>query len=128
MYERPQFPDPDFTPDPASITRHRGAFYNPWINIPVALLLTFGSGALTLYLAHLRAAIISSPPYPDQSLDSAGALIGIIAMGLATIGLVGASIYAIIWWSLKRKRHSRRATDQPPPPPGSRPTGTPWNR
>lgn len=103
-----RFPDPDFAPDPKKITRHRGALYNPWLNITVAALLTAACTVGALWAVGAHNAVKAGAPYPDQALDATGILIGAIALGIAAVGLAGATVFACVWWA-RRIRLEREA-------------------
>lgn len=98
--------DPEFRPDPGKITYRGGVLFNPWVNIPLTILLTIGAGVLTAYMAVLLAETRQAPPYPDQGLDVVGVTVGLVFVGLATLALCGASVYVIVWWR-RRIREAR---------------------
>ena len=78
----PQFDD-EFRPDPKKITVRGGVFFNPWVNISACVVTTIGLGWLTLWLLSLYFEVTESAPYPDQSLDAVGTMIGVVFLGLA---------------------------------------------
>lgn len=100
---------PDFHPDPKKITVRRGMFFNPWVNISACVILTIGLAATTGWLVSQYREVSTAPPYPDQGLDTTGLIIGIVGLGFATLGLVGCTIFTILWWArrIRRERGQR---------------------
>lgn len=78
-----------------------GVVFNPWVNIVTCVVITLGSGAMTLWFTSMLLDTVQALPYPDQGLDTVGGLIGVIVMGLVTLVLVGVTIFTIIWWARK---------------------------
>ena len=105
----PQFDD-EFRPDPKKVTVRGGVFFNPWVNISACVVTTIGLGWLTLWLLSLYFEVTESAPYPDQSLDAVGTMIGVVFLGLATLALLGCTIFVIVWWA-RRTRHDRAQQD-----------------
>lgn len=97
--------DPNFNPDPKRTTVHRGVIFNPWINIPVCIVGTILLAAATVWCLKMYADVSVKPAYEDQGLDVIGAVIGVIAFGLATIAMFIATIWTIVWWARRASKH-----------------------
>lgn len=104
----------DFVPDPKRTTVYRGAVFNPWVNIPLCVLLTLGAGAATVWLAGLFVELGDKPEYPDQGLDIVGALIGLIVGAITTVVLLIVTIFTIRWW-IRNAREFREQQRHPRP-------------
>lgn len=91
--------DPDFHPDPRRVTQQGGVFFNPWLNISVCVLLTVGLGVGTWWTGSALVEESTKPEYPDQGLQVVGAFVGMLAFGLATLGLFSLTIFVIVWWA-----------------------------
>lgn len=76
-----------------------GVVFNPWVNIPVCIVIALGCGAVTYWMSTMLGAAWEAPPYEDQNLDILGGLIGVVVMGLVTLTMVGVTIFTIRWWA-----------------------------
>lgn len=95
----------EVTPDPRRITVRGGAFFNPWLNVSVCVILTLGLGWLTSVFWGMSMDAIDAPAYEDQSLDIFGGFIGVAVGGLATLALFVVTIWVVAWWiKSNRKR------------------------
>lgn len=93
--------DPDFRPDPKKITHHRGAYYNPWMNVLVCVALTLGIAGMGvwMFVEYLGATAIGES-------GALGYLFGAAFMGLFALVMVVVTIFTAVWW--RRKIRERR--------------------
>lgn len=91
-----------------------GVLFNPWVNIPVCIVIALGCGAVTYWMSTMLGDVWDAPPYEDQGLDIIGGLIGVVVMGLVTLTMVGVAIFTVRWWARVIANDKSNATDQPP--------------
>lgn len=100
--------DPEHSPDPKKITVYRGVIFNPWVNIPACIVCTIGLAWVTWWLIAQYAEVAASAPHPDQGLDEAGMIIGIVVLGLATIAVFACTILTVRWWARRIRQDRER--------------------